>query len=176
MVQGTTKVFSISGWDEDAKCIPSTWLAYAILLTCLGLVTYCWAFLNLDTREAYFKLFSLLFELLGNVARQPVRWAYLHHEGIRAVTVDMCKKQAGGRHMLCLCGAHAKRVQAWEITCIPLIPLATGRNTYSMCWSSAKYMFSATFTSGFRTTHYARVFIRCGSSMTFRSSESICRA
>jgi hypothetical protein len=57
--------------------------------------------MNLETRDAYSTLFEKLFKMLENAARQEVRWAYLYGlsndiQGIRTITVDMCKKQAPG--------------------------------------------------------------------------------
>lgn len=47
-------------------------------------------------------MFSKIFQILGDVARSPIRFPYIHggEEGIRTVTVDMCKKQAPGRYIV----------------------------------------------------------------------------
>jgi len=71
------------------------------MLIIKGLNTYVYAFMNLETREAYRVLFQKIFQILGDVGRKPIRWAYQqgggdHSDGIRTVTVDMCKKQAPG--------------------------------------------------------------------------------
>ena len=42
----------------------------------LGLNTYIYAFINLETRDAYRVLFEKIFKILGDVGRKPVRWAY----------------------------------------------------------------------------------------------------
>ncbi len=73
----------------------------------LGLNTYVYAFMNLETRVAYRILFEKIFKILGDVGRKPIRWAYQlgrdnSCEGIRTVTVDMCKKQAPGTLFICL--------------------------------------------------------------------------
>jgi hypothetical protein len=69
-----------------------------------GLNTYVYAFTNLETRKAYATMFSKIFQVLGDVARHPVKFPHIHggEEGIRVATVDMCKKQAPGRHLLCV--------------------------------------------------------------------------
>ncbi len=60
---------------------------------------YCYIFLNLDTHKAYATMFSEIFQILGDVARSPVRFPHIHggEQGIRTITIDMCKKQAPGR-------------------------------------------------------------------------------
>ena len=65
-----------------------------------GLNTYVYAFTTLDTREAYATMFSRIFQILGDVARCPVKFPYIHggEEGIRVATVDMCRKQAPGKY------------------------------------------------------------------------------
>ncbi|KAN0068226.1 hypothetical protein V8E54_013796, partial [Elaphomyces granulatus] len=80
MVQGKTNVFSISGWNNDTKRIN----------------VYCYAFLNTETHNVYSKMFELIFEVLGNVSRRPIKFVHIGNgdEGIRVVTMDMCKKQA----------------------------------------------------------------------------------
>ncbi|KAJ6002324.1 hypothetical protein N7522_007551 [Penicillium canescens] len=85
MVAGKTNVFTIASWNEEGNRIN----------------TYAYAFMNLDTRRAYATLFERLFKVLGDVGRKPVSWAYQlggddDAEGIRTVTLDMCKKQAPG--------------------------------------------------------------------------------
>ena len=42
-------------------------------------------------------MFKLIFQTLQDVARQPIHFAHIHQEGLRTVTVDMCKKQAPGK-------------------------------------------------------------------------------
>ncbi|KAB8228235.1 uncharacterized protein BDW43DRAFT_304052 [Aspergillus alliaceus] len=84
MVNGKTNVFSISSWNAQTKRIN----------------TYAYAFLNLETRHAYAVMFSKIFKILGDVARSPVHFAHIspgEENEIRTITVDMCRKQAGGR-------------------------------------------------------------------------------
>ncbi len=59
---------------------------------------YCYAFITLDTRKAYAIMFTEIFQILEDVARSPVQFPHIHggEEGIRTVTVDMCKKQGPG--------------------------------------------------------------------------------
>ena len=61
-----------------------------------GLNTYAYAFLNLETCNAYTVMFEKMFKMLGDVAWQPVQFSHIHgtEMGIHAITVDMCKKQA----------------------------------------------------------------------------------
>ena len=58
--------------------------------------------MNLETRHAYFMLFTLLFKTIATVSRELVRFAYLDggDEGIRTVVANMCKKQAPSKHIL----------------------------------------------------------------------------
>jgi hypothetical protein len=50
-------------------------------------------------------LFTQIIKVLGNAAQQTIKWPYLSgsDQGIRTVGLDMCKKQAGGKYMLCIC-------------------------------------------------------------------------
>jgi hypothetical protein len=59
---------------------------------------YCYAFVTLDTRKAYATMFSEMFQILEDVSRSPIRFPHIHggEQGIRTVTVDMCKKQGPG--------------------------------------------------------------------------------
>jgi hypothetical protein len=100
MVQGKTNVFSIAGWDDQVKRMFSICFTYQIhLISLLGTDVYCYAFINLETRESYAIMFHHIFRVLGEVARCPVQFPYIHRtqQGIRTVTVDMCKKQAPGK-------------------------------------------------------------------------------
>jgi len=73
----------------------------------VGINVYCYAFLNLDTREAYATMFIQMFPILEDVARSPIRFPHIHggEQGLRTVTIDMCKKQAPGK--IGICGYHA---------------------------------------------------------------------
>ncbi|KAJ5684482.1 uncharacterized protein N7477_000827 [Penicillium maclennaniae] len=53
-------------------------------------------FVNCDSTEMYFELFKALFQKIAEVARSPVQWHHIHRNGIQAVIVDMCAKQASG--------------------------------------------------------------------------------
>lgn len=68
----------------------------------LGINTYCYVFLNIDTREAYATMFKETFRILCEVGRFTLKVSHIHigEEGIEAITADMCKKQAGGKHIL----------------------------------------------------------------------------
>ena len=84
MVQGKTNLYSITGWDEGSKRIQ----------------VFVYAFLNLETRIAYETMFTHIFKVMSQVARQPIRFPHIHsgNDGWRIITVDMCKKQAPGKH------------------------------------------------------------------------------
>ena len=70
----------------------------------VGINVYCYAFLNLDTHEAYATMFSQIFSILEDVARFPIRFPHIHggEQGPRTITVDMCKKQAPGMKSICI--------------------------------------------------------------------------
>ena len=112
MVQGKTNLFSIAGWDENSKRIHSLCHAYAMyeLTLTTGIKVWVYAFLNLETRAAYAKMFQLVFKVLGDTARSSIQFAHIHGTGLRTATVDMCKKQAGGEYMLCICIAYAHNI------------------------------------------------------------------
>jgi hypothetical protein len=107
MIQGKTNVFTMSGWNERAGRKTSTSYLYMYYTNLsIELNTYLYAFMNLETRDSYRVLFEKAFKILGDVGREPTKWAYqLGHddlcEGIRTITVDMCKKQAPGRLHIC---------------------------------------------------------------------------
>ena len=94
MVQGKTNLFSIAGWDDNSKRMHNLHLVYAlyILINIIGIKVWVYAFLNLETRAAYAKMFQLVFQVLGDTARTPVKFAHIHGTGLRITTVDMCKK------------------------------------------------------------------------------------
>ena len=101
MVQGKTNLFSIAGWDDNSKlihCLHSTY-ALHILTNIIGIKVWVYAFLNLETHAIYAKIFELVFQVLGDTARKPVQFAHIHGTGLRTITVNMCKKQAGGLYM-----------------------------------------------------------------------------
>lgn len=55
--------------------------------------------MNLETRYAYYQMFHQLFATLSEVAHEDVLFTHIHggETGIRAVTIDMCQKQAPGK-------------------------------------------------------------------------------
>jgi hypothetical protein len=59
MVQGKTNLFSIAGWDENSKRMYILCYAYAMyrLITITGIKVWVYAFLNLETRAVYIKMF-----------------------------------------------------------------------------------------------------------------------
>ena len=52
-------------------------------------------------------MFELVFKVLGDAAQSPIQFVYIHGTGLRTATVNMCKKQAGGRYMLSISFAYA---------------------------------------------------------------------
>ncbi|KAI1370044.1 hypothetical protein F4677DRAFT_460196, partial [Hypoxylon crocopeplum] len=87
MVHGQTNLYSVVGLNEITHEID----------------TFAYVFLNWETTEAYFKLFSRMFYWLGRISGTPVRFKHIHgpnpdHIGrpVSTATLDMCKKQAHG--------------------------------------------------------------------------------
>lgn len=64
-----------------------------------GINTYVYAFLNLETRSAYAEMFKRIFNVLTNVGRKTIAFRHISggDDGLQTVTMDMCKKQAGGK-------------------------------------------------------------------------------
>ena len=52
-------------------------------------------------------MFQLVFQVLGNTARTPIKFAHIYGTGLCTTTVDMCKKQASGSYMLSIREAYA---------------------------------------------------------------------
>ena len=109
MVRGKTNLFSIAGWDENSKRMHALCYAYAMrgLIFIIGIKVWVYAFLNLETRVAYAKMFELVFKVLGDAARSSIQFAHIHGTGLRTATVDMCKKQAGGMYTGRICYVYA---------------------------------------------------------------------
>ncbi|KAJ5083108.1 hypothetical protein N7532_012151 [Penicillium argentinense] len=81
MVSGKTNVFTIASWNREANRINS----------------YAYVFMNLETRHAYKSLFERLFQVLSDVGRKPVWWAYQlgandSAEGIRTDLVIILRR------------------------------------------------------------------------------------
>lgn len=84
-VNGKTMVYSIAAYNSDARQIN----------------TYAYVYINLEKPWTYKILFQRLFQILGDVGRKPIIWAYQNglsdsSPGIRTVTLDMSKSQARG--------------------------------------------------------------------------------
>jgi hypothetical protein len=62
----------------------------------IGTDVYCYAFLNLETRESYAIMFHHIFKVLGEVGRCPVRFPHIH----------------GGRHPNDHC-RHVQEASTW---------------------------------------------------------------
>ena len=104
MVAGKIMVFSLVGWCSRSKRMLRIFLAYAMLMLA-GIIPYCYAFTNLNTRSGYFQMFQMIFKQIANAGRILVHWSYLHNtlNGIKTIGLDMCKKQAGGKYMSGIC-------------------------------------------------------------------------
>jgi hypothetical protein len=104
MVAGKIMVFSLVGWCSRSKRMLRISLAYAVLMLA-GIIPYCYAFTNLNTRSGYFQMFQMIFKQIANAGRILVHWSYLHNtlNGIKTIGLDMCKKQAGGKYMSGIC-------------------------------------------------------------------------
>ena len=75
------------------------------LICTTGIKVWVYAFLNLETHAVYTKMFKLVFKVLGDAAQSSIQFAHIHRTGLCTATVDMCKKQAGGKYTLCIsCG------------------------------------------------------------------------
>ena len=76
--------------------------AYVSLIR-IGILVYAYVFVNTDSRVAYKTMFTRLFTVLEQVSRQNIKFPYIHHtqRGIRTISLDMCKKQAGGMCSIC---------------------------------------------------------------------------
>lgn len=55
-----------------------------------------------NTTRMYQKAFEMLFNCLAKVIRQPILWNHIHNNGFKAITINMCNKQARGKFILCL--------------------------------------------------------------------------
>jgi hypothetical protein len=114
MVAGKTNLFSFVGWDTETKSTQNICFAYAYLMltSLLGIIPYCYAFTNWNTRPGYKVLFDLLFTTLADAGRFIVHFPHIHQTstGLRTIGLDMCKKQAGGEYMLDICSVYAKHL------------------------------------------------------------------
>jgi hypothetical protein len=104
MVAGKINLFSLIGWDENTKRKFNLSSAYAWLIR-LGILTYCYVFTNMNTRQGYKVIFKDIFDTLREAGRGLIYFPHIHFtdNGIRTIGLDMCKKQASGEYMLCIC-------------------------------------------------------------------------
>ena len=82
-------------------------------------------------------MFQLVFKVLGNAAQLSIQFIHIHGTGLRTVTVNICKKQAGGKYIIYICIAYANNIQALETTYIQLTHPMNGMNTFNICLCSA---------------------------------------
>jgi len=53
---------------------------------------WVYAFLNLETRAVYAKMFQLVFKVLGNTARLSIQFAHIYGTRLRTIIVNIYKK------------------------------------------------------------------------------------
>lgn len=84
----------------------------------LGILPFCYAFTNWDSREGYATLFRLIFSTIANAGRFVIQFPYIHNTnfGIRTIGVDMCKKQAGGKHTLSIYTIYTNYSRSWGLS------------------------------------------------------------
>jgi hypothetical protein len=77
--------------------------AYALLIP-IGILIYCYVFININTWKGYYFMFCLIFIMLAKAAHIIIYFLYIYgiKLGLRIISLDMCKKQAGGKYMLCI--------------------------------------------------------------------------
>ena len=71
---------------------------------------WVYAFLNLETRATYIKIFQLVFKVLGNTTQSSIQFAHIHGTGLRTAIVNIYKKQASGKYMLYIYIAYAYNI------------------------------------------------------------------
>jgi len=57
-----------------------------------GIKVWIYAFLNLETRVVYIKMFKLVFKVLGDAARLSIQFTYIYGTGLRMAIVNIYKK------------------------------------------------------------------------------------
>jgi hypothetical protein len=62
------------------------------LIPIIGIKVWVYAFLNLETRTAYIKIFKLVFKVLGNTAWLSIQFTYIYGVKLHTVTVNIYKK------------------------------------------------------------------------------------
>jgi len=68
------------------------------LIFITGIKVWVYAFLNLETRVAYTKIFKLVFKVLGNATQLPIQFTHIYGTRLCIATVNIYKKQAGGTY------------------------------------------------------------------------------
>jgi len=86
--------------------------AYAMhrLIPITGIKVWVYAFLNLEIRAIYIKIFQLVFKVLSNAAQSSIQFAYIHGTGLRTAIVNIYKKQASGKYTLRIYLAYADNI------------------------------------------------------------------
>ena len=48
-----------------------------------------------------------MFKVLGNTAQSSIQFTHIYGTGLYIATVNMCKKQAGGKYIFSICFVYA---------------------------------------------------------------------
>jgi hypothetical protein len=67
-------------------------------------MTFGRTYINRDTREGYFHLFSTFFSLVDRYLMPHscrIAWFHIDGFGMHAIVTDMCSKQAAGMYSIC---------------------------------------------------------------------------
>jgi hypothetical protein len=59
-------------------------------------MTFCRIYTEQENPVGYYRLFKRAFETVSRLAEREVRFRHLHGDGINALGMDMCTKQAAG--------------------------------------------------------------------------------
>jgi hypothetical protein len=59
-------------------------------------VTVARVYCTHETREAFQRMFTALWDTTGRVTGKPVKFKFIHGAGLRAILVDGCKPQIDG--------------------------------------------------------------------------------
>ncbi|KAJ5195557.1 uncharacterized protein N7498_008995 [Penicillium cinerascens] len=91
---------------------------FATMLTNHGkIITLCRVFTDQENSAGYKFIFRMVFELISRSIGRPIRFHYLHGEGIKAIVGDMCPKQilGLGTFLQDQDTEHHRRSPAWHL-------------------------------------------------------------
>lgn len=107
MIQGETNIWSFVGWSHRAKRMFILCSAYAKTNLIPVILPYIHVFTNLNSRRGYRIMWGEAFKILEDVSGETVRFSYMTRPetrwGLKTIGLDMCGKQAGGKHILSIC-------------------------------------------------------------------------